>query len=129
MVKPPHTGGEMRAFYPVFRRWELAARWRYTTPHQVAYPAPADNVSRPLPNCLRGMNQPAISLSADFYNLMQPCRPDGTHTYFAFRHAHGNRQRSTPHEGVATAGRDRAGRLSASTHGRSLRPPWLVYTA
>jgi len=30
---------------------------------------------------------------------------------------------------VATAGRDRAGRLSASTHGRSLRPPWLVYTA
>src|SRR4029453_12568174 len=25
MAKLPHTGGEMRAFYPVFRRWEFAA--------------------------------------------------------------------------------------------------------
>jgi hypothetical protein len=31
MAKPPHTGGELRAFYPVFKRGELAARWRYTT--------------------------------------------------------------------------------------------------
>src|ERR1700756_5129669 len=25
MAQPPHTGGEMRALYLVFRRWELAA--------------------------------------------------------------------------------------------------------
>src|SRR5215471_10666650 len=31
MAKSPHTGGAMRAFYPVFRRCELAARWRYRT--------------------------------------------------------------------------------------------------
>src|SRR4029453_11741411 len=31
MAKPPHTRAEMRVLYPVFRWWELAARWRDTT--------------------------------------------------------------------------------------------------
>src|SRR2546426_9503498 len=31
MAKPPRRGGEMRVFYPVFRRQELAAGYRYTT--------------------------------------------------------------------------------------------------
>ncbi len=31
MAKPPHTRAQMRVFYPVFRWWELAAGWRYTT--------------------------------------------------------------------------------------------------
>src|SRR5436853_656515 len=30
MAKPPHTGGEMRGSYPVFRWWKLPAAWRYT---------------------------------------------------------------------------------------------------
>jgi hypothetical protein len=31
MAKPPHTGGEMRVFYPICQATELAAGYRYTT--------------------------------------------------------------------------------------------------
>src|SRR5437870_3700390 len=36
----PHTGGEMRGFYPVFRWWKLPAAWRYTTPRCDGQAAP-----------------------------------------------------------------------------------------
>src|SRR5437764_1305899 len=35
MAKPPHTGGEMRGSYPVFRWWKLPAAWRYTARHKL----------------------------------------------------------------------------------------------
>src|SRR6266568_7190246 len=64
-----------------------------------------------------------------YQDRIQACWPDRKHTYLALHHDQPIRQPLTPPAAAATVARDRAALLSASTHGRSIRPPSRAYTA
>ena len=95
----------------------------------VAYLLSAGNISTPLPSRLGGPHQLVIHLRNGLSRPHAPCCPDRKHTYHALHHGHPIRLPLTPHNVVATVARDKAALLAASTHGRSIRPPSLAYTA
>jgi hypothetical protein len=90
------------------------------------YLAIAANVSRPLPNRLKGLNPPGINPRIQFFGPLAILSTDGKHTYVALPHDRRTHQLFTRHEVVTMVAPETSAPLAAFTRDRSIRPPSLA---